>query len=94
MLQTEHLFKLNADALVDLNQCRLPDDTFFCIVREFSPINSLIKMLNVAPSYGKTKTHLYIQIVMFNHPVNWAEVDLLACWIAEDIHADSAARFG
>jgi hypothetical protein len=31
---------------------------------------------------------------MFNHPVNRAEVALLACWIAEDIHADGTARFG
>jgi len=45
------------------------------------------------PSYGNTKTHFYIQIIMFNHPVNWAEVALLPCWIAEDIHADGMARF-
>jgi len=45
------------------------------------------------PSYGNTKTHFYIQIIMFNHPVNWAEVALLPHWIAEDIHADGAARF-
>ena len=31
---------------------------------------------------------------MFNHPVDWAEVAFLACWIAQDIHADGMARFG